>query len=171
MERVAQRVPKPQQYHYARWRQKGTWGEVNEALRQEERQRLGHNPEPGAAIVDSQNVKTTEIGGERGYDAGKKVRGRQRPIVVDTLGHLLEVVVHKASIQERDGVKLVFARLFQATKDSLRNLWADGGDAGALICTPPCGREAKPGGVASGRLLSRPQATWSRLSGRQKGLF
>jgi putative transposase len=78
-------------------------------------------------------VRTTEVGGECGYDAGKKVKGRKRHVVVDTLGHLIEVVVHAASIQNRDGAKLVFAKLSQATKDRLRKLRAECGYAGALI--------------------------------------
>jgi len=101
--------------------------------RQEERRRQDRQAEPSAAIVDSQSVKTTEVGGERGYDAGKKVNGRKRHIVVDTLGHLLEVVVHAANIQDRDGAKLVLDKLSTATKERLCKLWADGGYAGALI--------------------------------------
>jgi len=111
-------------YHYFRlWRKEGTWEHINAALRTGLREADGREPEPSAAILDSQSVKTTDVKGVRGYDAGKKVKGRKRHILVDTLGLLLVVVVHAANIQDRDGAKCVLEKARQLFS-RLQLIWA-----------------------------------------------
>lgn len=93
------------------WRDAGTWQRIHDSLRDRLRRQQGRKKSPSAAIIHSQTVKTTEVGGPRGYDAGKKVNGRKRHIVVDTLGLILAVVVHPANVQDYDGAVLVLGIL------------------------------------------------------------
>jgi len=117
-------------YHFRKWATDGTWQAINEELRKMERENRGRKPEPTGAIVDSQSIKTTEAGGERGYDGGKNVKGRKRHVIVDTIGNLLSVVVNAANSDDRAGAKDAFAKLSVDTITSLQKIWADGGYSG-----------------------------------------
>lgn len=118
--------------YFHRWKRSGTWQTIHDSLRRLVRVQAGRNPQPTAGCIDSQTTKATATTGSRGYDAGKKINGRKRHILVDTLGLILIVVVHVASIQDRDGAKLVFEKV-NADCQNLELVWADGGYAGKLV--------------------------------------
>lgn len=123
-------------YHYFRlWRDDGRWEDLNAALRRRERQRQGREAEASGMVIDSQSAKSAEGGAERGYDGGKRVSGRKRNLVVDTVGLLVHVVVTAANVQDvHAGEQLLQA--LQARPDlwvRLAKLWADGGYRGDRV--------------------------------------
>ncbi len=110
---------------YRRWRKDGTWTRITEALRQQVRRQAGRNPSPRSSAVDSQSVKTTPVGGPKGFDSGKKVAGRKRHIWVDSMGLLLAVRVTPANVTDaRAACELLHARLWDELP-RLRMVYAD----------------------------------------------
>lgn len=122
-------------YHYfTTWTRDGTLNRMHNALREQVRAAEGRHVEPSAGLVDAQSLRAAETVGRpsRGYDAGKKINGRKRHIVVDTCGLLLAVLVTTAGVQDRDGARPLLWAL-RACFPTIRLVWADSGYAGKLV--------------------------------------
>lgn len=120
-------------YHYFRcWRLDGTWQRLHDTLRARVRQRAGRHKHPTAGSLDSQSVKRSALSGVHGFDGGKKLDGRKRHILVDTMGLLLAVIVTSAAVSDPAGARLLLARLGGVGK-KLRLIWVDGTYRGALV--------------------------------------
>jgi transposase len=115
---------------FTKWRKDGTWDRVHDALRRQVREAAGRDPEPSAAVLDAQTIKSSDGGEARGYDAGKRTTGRKRHVLVDTMG-LLVVMVTSASVQDRAGGKEALRRLAAGFR-TVGLVWADGGYANSV---------------------------------------
>lgn len=122
-----------QRFFYC-WRDDGLWHRINHRLLMRVREASGREASPSAGVIDSQSVKTTEAGGPRGYDAAKKINGRKRHLLTDTLGLPVTAVVHPADVQDRDGAPLVLAAA-RFLYPWLRHIFADGGYRGTKLST------------------------------------
>jgi putative transposase len=123
-------------YHYFRvWRKDGTWERIHGVLREKVRLKIGKRGQASASILDSQSAKTSEGGWACGFDAAKKVSGRKRHVLVDTLGLILKVRVTAGPVQDRDGAKSMLKEIYNEEQvvKRLKLIWADGSYRGEFI--------------------------------------
>jgi putative transposase len=118
--------------YFRQWSQDWTWTFIHDTLRDWLRYTEGRHVAPTAAIIDSQSVKTPDQAGDRGYDAGKKIKGRKRHVAVDVLGLVLAIMITPAAVQDRDAAKTLIKGLVNLF-GRLQIIWADGGYLGALV--------------------------------------
>jgi putative transposase len=120
-------------YYFSVWKKNEIWEQIHESLVEQTRKIAGKNEEPTVGIIDAQSVKSTLVSSQdKGFDAGKKIKGIKRHIIVDTLGLILAVVIQSASVQDRDGAVSVIDKLTENWKKVIK-IFADGGYAGKLI--------------------------------------
>lgn len=118
-------------YLFRKWKKDGTWFLLHQALHQEVREKAGKQPEPTGAIIDTQSVKTSKVAESRGFDGHKKVKGRKRHLVVDTLGFPLNVTVHDANLSDSTQAFAVLQVVFFWFA-SIKMIWADAAYQGEL---------------------------------------
>ena len=116
--------------YFNKWREQGIFERIQQMLTRKERKRQGRLHTPSAGCIDSQSVKTATQSESKGYDAGKKINGRKRHLLVDTLGLVISTYVSSANLQDRDGLKKVLNQYFEQGETRLRKLWVDGGYRG-----------------------------------------